>query len=255
MKYDILALSKGFIATPPTISPELAIIEQLFDHVPDTAFFVKDAHGRYSAVNQSLVDRCGLREKRELIGRHVCEVFPKQLAELYASQDQTVLRTGRPVIDHLELHWYARRRPGWCLTTKFPMRDEADQITGVVGISRDLREPGDASAIPASLASTLEYLENHCDEVILPRTLAQRAGLPQVRFARLIKRIFQMTPTQLIMQTRLAAAARLLTETDRPVSDIAYDCGFYDHSALTRAFRSATNLTPTQFRSLKKQQK
>jgi AraC-like DNA-binding protein len=54
------------------------------------------------------------------------------------------------------------------------------------------------------------------------------------------------------MQTRLAAAARLLVETDRPVADIAYDCGFYDHSALTRAFRSATNLTPTQFRSLRK---
>jgi AraC-like DNA-binding protein len=55
------------------------------------------------------------------------------------------------------------------------------------------------------------------------------------------------------MQTRLAAAARLLIETDRAVADIAYDCGFYDHSAMTRAFRSATNLTPTQFRSMKKE--
>jgi PAS domain S-box-containing protein len=237
------------------VSPELAIIEQLFDHVPDTAFFIKDAGGRYIAVNQSLVERCGLREKRDLVGRHVREVFPRELAELYASQDQTVLRTGRPVIDHLELHWYARRQPGWCLTTKFAMRNETGTITGVVGISRDLRAPGDSETIPASLASTLEYLEGHCDEVILPRTLAQRAGLPPVRFARLIKRIFRMTPNQLIMQTRLAAAARLLTETDRAVSDIAYDCGFYDHSALTRAFHSATNLTPTQFRNLKRPQR
>lgn len=255
MKYDILALSKALAETPPRLSPELAIIEQLFDHVPDTAFFVKDARGRYVAVNQSLVERTGLREKRELVGRHVAEIFPRELAELYASQDQAVLRTGRAVIDHLELHWYARRRPGWCLTTKLPMRDEDGNIIGVVGISRDLRAPGDSETIPASLASTLEYLENHCDEVILPRTLAQRAGLPPVRFARLIKRIFRMTPNQLIMQTRLASAARMLTDTDRSVSDIAYACGFYDHSALTRAFRSATNLTPTQFRSLKKLQK
>jgi PAS domain S-box-containing protein len=254
VKYDILALSQALAETPRKLSPELAIIEQLFDHVPDTAFFVKDARGRYVAVNQSLVERCGL-EKSELVGRHVGEVFPKELAELYASQDQSVLRTGRSVIDHLELHWYARRRPGWCLTTKLPMRDEAGNITGVVGISRDLRAPGDSETIPASVASTLEYLENHCDEVILPRTLAQRAGLAPVRFARLIKRIFRMTPNQLIMQTRLAAAARLLTETDQSVSEIAYACGFYDHSALTRAFRSATNLTPTQFRSFTKSQK
>jgi len=255
VKYDILALSKAFAEIPPRLSPELAIIEQLFDHVPDTAFFVKDARGRYVAVNQSLVERTGLREKRELIGRHVGEIFPRELADLYASQDQAVLRTGRSVIDHLELHWYALRRPGWCLTTKLPMRDEEGNIIGVVGISRDLRAPGDSETIPVSLASTLEYLENHCDEVILPRTLAQRAGLSPVRFARLIKRIFRMTPNQLIMQTRLANAARLLTDTDRSVSDIAYACGFYDHSALTRAFRSATNLTPTQFRSLKKSQK
>jgi PAS domain S-box-containing protein len=237
---------------PRALSPELAIIEQLFDHVPDTAFFIKDARGRYIAVNQSLVDRCGLRDKRELLGRLVREVFPKELAELYASQDQSVLRTGRSVIDHLELHWYSKRRPGWCLTTKLSMRDHTGAIVGVVGVSRDLRAPGDAETIPVSLASTLEYLESHCDERLSPRSLAQRAGLPPVRFARLIKRIFRLTPNQLIMQTRLAAAARLLVESDRPVADIAYDCGFYDHSAMTRAFRSATNLTPTQFRSLKK---
>jgi AraC-like DNA-binding protein len=42
----------------------------------------------------------------------------------------------------------------------------------------------------------------------------------------------------------------LLAETDRSVADIAYACGFYDHSAMTRAFRSATNQTPSQFRTL-----
>jgi AraC-like DNA-binding protein len=172
------------------------------------------------------------------------------LADLYARQDQTVVRTGRPVIDHLELHWYAHRRPGWCLTTKLPMRDGRASIVGVVGISRDLRAPGDREVIPASLASTLEHLESHCDEPVSPGALARLAGLPPVRFARLIKRIFRVTPNQLITQTRLAAAARLLEETERSVADIAYACGFYDHSAMTRAFRSATNQTPTQFRAL-----
>jgi PAS domain S-box-containing protein len=249
VKSDLLPHGKTAPDTPAAISAELAIIEQLFDHVPETAFFIKDARGRYLAVNQSLVERCGLEDKRQLLGRHVREIFPRELAELYAAQDQTVLRAGRPVIDHLELHWYARRRPGWCLTTKLPMRNSQGTIVGVVGISRDLRAPGDREIIPASLASTLEYLEDHCDDAISPGSLARRAGLPPVRFARLIKRIFRVTPNQLIIQTRLAAAARLLTDTDRSVADIAYACGFYDHSAMTRAFRSATNQTPTQFRS------
>src|SRR5260370_31634038 len=161
---------------PPNRGAQWAMPEQLFDHGPEIAFFLKDAQGRYLVVNQSLVERCGLQEKRELLGRHVREVFPKELAELYAWQDQSVVRTGRPIVEHLELHWYARRRPGWCLTTKLPMRDQAGRIVGVVGISRDLRAPGDSSTIPASLANTLEYLEVHCDDRVSPAALAARAG-------------------------------------------------------------------------------
>lgn len=226
------------------------MIEQLFDHVPETVFFIKDRRGHYVAVNQTLVERCGLRAKRELLGRHVRMVFPRELAERYATQDETVLRTGRPIIDRLELHWYARRQSGWCLTTKLPWRDEAGKIAGLVGISRDLRAPGDRETIPKSLAATLEYLETHYAEQISPASLARHAGLSPVRCARLIKRIFRMTPQQLITQTRLAAAAHLLRETAQSVAEIAFECGFYDHSAFTRAFRAVTDLTPTQFRGL-----
>jgi AraC-like DNA-binding protein len=159
-----------------------------------------------------------------------------------------VLRTGRPVRDRLELHWYPRRRRGWCLTTKLPLRDAAGTMVGVIGISRDLRAPGDSSIIPARLADTLEFLEASFGEPLSPSGLATRAGLTPVRFARLIKRIFSLTPSQLITQTRLSGAYRLLEDTEKPVAEVALACGFYDHSAFTRAFRSATGLTPTEFR-------
>jgi len=226
----------------------LAALEQLFDHVRETAYFLKDRQGRYLMVNHSMVERCRLQDKRDLIGRDVREVFPKDLAEIYARQDRMVLETGRPILDHLELHWYASRRTGWCLTTKLPMRDPSGKVVGLVGISHDLRAPGDKDAIPASLAKALEALETRPEDPHSPRSLAKRAGLPPVRFARLIKRIFRISPNQLIMQTRLTAAAQLLRETDRSISDIAYATGFYDHSAMTRAFRSATGTTPTEFR-------
>ena len=227
----------------------LAVMEQLFDHIPETAFFIKDVSGRYLMVNQSLVERCGVRGKRDLIGHQVREIFPLELAGRYAAQDNRVLRTGRPIVDLLELHWYARRRAGWCLTTKLPVRDDAGRIVGLVGISRDLRAPGDKETIPASLVGTLEFLEKHYAGTISPAGLAKRAGLSLTRFERLLKRIFRLTPSQLITQTRLAAASRQLLESPRPVAHIAHACGFYDHSAFTRAFRSATGLTPTRFRA------
>ena len=233
---------------PPDVSGALTALEQLFDHVRETAFFLKDIHGRYLAVNQSMVERCRVRDKQALIGRHVREVFPKELAEVYARQDEMVLKTGHPILDRLELHWYESRKTGWCLTTKLPIRNAEGQVMGLVGISHDLRAPGDSDAIPARLASALEALETRPEDPHSPRSLAREAGLPSVRFARLIKRIFRISPNQLIMQTRLTAAAQLLRETERSIADIAHATGFYDHSAMTRAFRSATGMTPTQFR-------
>ncbi len=248
MKSDILAKARIAVSDPDN----LAVLEQLFDHIPETVFFIKDKRGLYTAVNQTLVERCGVRQKRDLIGRHVREVFPKELAERYATQDETVLRTGQPIIDRLELHWYERRLSGWCLTTKLPWRDKAGNIIGLVGISRDLRAPGDREIIPASLAATLEFLETHYADAVSPASLARHAKLSSVRFARLTKRIFRVTPHRLIVQIRLTAAARLLVETDDSLAQIAVSCGFYDHSAFTRAFRSATNLTPSQFRSMRR---
>ena len=55
---------------------DLRILEQLFDHMADTAFFVKDPLGRYLAVNDSLVERHGLREKSQLLGHRPCDVCP-----------------------------------------------------------------------------------------------------------------------------------------------------------------------------------
>jgi PAS domain S-box-containing protein len=228
--------------------PGLVATSRLFDHVPDTAFFVKDRMGRYVAVNPSLAERCGVRSSEALLGRHVNEIFPRELAERYAAQDEAVMKSGQPIIDRLELHWYPHRRAGWCLTTKLPLRDAAGRVCGLIGLSRDLRGAGGIDQIPAGLGAALEWLEKNYGERLNPAALAKRAGLTPTRLARLTKRIFRLTPSQLIAQCRLAAAARLLTDSEQSVAEIALQCGFYDHSAFTRAFRAATGLAPREYR-------
>jgi PAS domain S-box-containing protein len=232
--------------------PVISVVEELFRNVSDTAFFVKDCEGRYALCNQSLAERCGFDSPDDLVGRRVRDIFPAELGERYAAQDDSILCTGRPVMDRLELHWYSRRRTGWCLTTKLPLRDTAGNIVGLIGLSRDLSALKDSGQIPAGLLAAMEHLEASFHESISPTKLARKAGLPPVRFARLIKRIFRLTPSQLIAQRRLAAASRLLLESERSVADIALACGFYDHSAFTRAFRTATGGTPTEFRATRK---
>ena len=120
---------------------DTSVLENLFDQVPDVAFFVKDAAGRYAVVNESLVARHGLRAKSQLIGRRPRDICPGEFGGIPSDQDAAVLRTGRPIVDHLELHWYAPHRPGWCLTTKLPIRDAGGSVVGLIGVSRDVRAP------------------------------------------------------------------------------------------------------------------
>lgn len=242
------------VSTSPTIRAaiteglDLRLLEQLFDHAEDTAFFVKDRQGRYVAVNQSLVDRHGLRTRAQMLGRRPSQICPGDFGRIPTEQDEFVLRTGSPIIERLELHWYSPHRPVWCLTTKLPMRDATGAVCGIIGISKDVRSPVAPQEIPAGVAAALARLETGFAESLTPAALAQVARLPPARFARIIKRIFAITPTQLIAKTRLAAAARLLRETDSSIAEIALACGFYDHSAFTRAFRAVTSVTPTEFR-------
>ena len=103
---------------------------------------------------------------------------------------------------------------------------------------------------PKSSASALKYFEKNLAEPISPSSLAARAKLAPSKLARLLRRFFDLTPSQFITRTRLEVASRLLRESDRPVAAIAQECGFYDHSAFTRAFRAAMGVTPSEFRSM-----
>jgi AraC-like DNA-binding protein len=237
--------------TPQTLSAgpvDAAVLESLFDRVPDTAFFIKDAEGRYVAVNESLVARHGLRDKSQVIGKRPCDICPGEYGGGPSRQDADVLRSGRPIVDLLEMHWYAPHEPGWCLTTKLPLRDAGGEIVGLIGVSRDLRAPVDPRAVPRKVAEALNRLESRLDEVKTPADLARMAGMPPHRFARLMKRLFGLTPVRYILKARITAATRMLRETGDSVADVALACGFYDHSAFSRAFRRATGRTPSEMR-------
>ncbi len=238
---DLVARAGGFAVGS-------AVLQRLFDEAPDLAFFLKDREGRYLVVNRSLAERHGFAEAGELVGKRPSEVCPGPFGQVPTEQDARVLRTGRALVNHLEMQWFRPHRPCWCLTTKLPLRNEHGEIVGLIGFSRDLREPVPVEDVPGQAALVLEEFETNFGDPVSPRELARRAGVSPARFARLVKRIFGITPTQFITRTRLQAASRFLGETDRTVSEIAHECGFCDHSAFTRAFRSATGLTPTQYR-------
>lgn len=248
--HDLLA------APPPadlaSLLASLRQVEALLDAMPGVVFFVKDERARYVLVNRTLARRCGVKDKAELLGRSADEVFPSSLGPLYAEQDRRVLRGGATLENQLELHLYPGRQPGWCLTHKQALRDADGAIIGMAGISHDL--PAAQSAHPAygRLAAVDAHIREHYDQPLSLADLTAIAGLSVAQLERHCKRIFQLTPRQMIHKARLGAASQLLAG-DAPITEIALRCGYTDHSAFSRQFKALTGLSPSQYRETHRQ--
>jgi len=231
-----------------TIIETSSFVEELFDRVPDVVFFVKDLHGRYRVVNQTLVTRCGGRSKNDLLDRTAREVFPAPLGIRFLEQDLAVCRTGSAITLQLELHLYPTRLEGWCLTDKIPLRDHEGVVVGLAGISRDLHPTGEDAEGFAELAAVLDHTRDRFGSQLRVEDLARIAGLSIYQLNRRLRLLFGITASQLLTKTRIDAASAMLRTTSRPVADIAHACGYFDQSAFSRVFRRTAGLTPRQYR-------
>lgn len=228
---------------------DLGALESLFDAINDVAFFVKDRDGRYLSVNTTLVRRCGLRTKEELIGKTALEAHPAGLAQTYMAQDRQVIDSGNPLSKHLELHLYPTRSRGWCLTHKVPLRDENGTIVGLAGTSQDLGLADELHPVYRKIAAIAQHIRDNYHTNVSMEELASGAGLSLSRVERLFQRVFHYSPRQLLLQSRLAGAMALLEAGgEQSIADVAYACGYTDHSAFSRQFKAHTGMSPVQYR-------
>ena len=93
------------------------------------------------------------------------------------------------------------------------------------------------------------YLETNYARPVTLAELARQFHLSPSYLSHLFKRITGTSVMGYLADCRMAAAKRLLAQTDLPVGNIVELCGFSDNSNFSRSFRSATSLSPTDFRA------
>jgi hypothetical protein len=67
-------------------------LAEVFDQIPDFVFFIKNLRGEYICTNATLAERCGAKNKDELLGKTPKDLFPAELAASYIEQDRRVLK-------------------------------------------------------------------------------------------------------------------------------------------------------------------
>ncbi len=99
------------------------------------AIFVKDKNGKYILVNSGTCNAIG-RNVQEIIGRNDSELFPSESANVINEIDQQVMSTGKTVLAEEKLQ--TSEGTTYWLVNKSPYFNEANEINGLIGISRDI---------------------------------------------------------------------------------------------------------------------
>ena len=85
-------------------------------------------------------------------------------------------------------------------------------------------------------------------EKIKVQELADICFMSYATFSRYFKRVFNVSPTEYIMTLRIKNAKNLLRNTEKSISQIAQDCGFFDLSHFSHYFYEYEKTTPLKYR-------
>ena len=121
---------------------------------------------------------------------------------------------------------------------KFPYQDR-----------RQRRKPLHAHDTKAEVADKIiAFIETHYKERLSIARLSAYGGYSRAATIAMIKDATGWSPGELITYLRMEEATRLLSGTDRAVSDIARECGYSSARYFNYAFKQAQGVTPSAWR-------
>ena len=116
---------------------ERMMLRTLIDHIPDS-IFVKDAQARKIISNPADLLIMQLATEAEAIGKTDLELYPGESGQAWYNDDMSVITTGQPLLNKEGYYIDENGNKRWQVTSKIPLKDEAGNITGLVGIGHDI---------------------------------------------------------------------------------------------------------------------
>ena len=134
---------------------ERNLLRTLIDNLPDY-IYAKDAESRFMLNNAAHLHLLRAGTAEEVSGKTDYDIFPRELAEHYFTDEQDIIRSGMSLVNREEevIDEYGNKR--WLLTTKVPLKDGEGRSVGIVGMSRNITQ---RKLMEMSLAEHTRLLE------------------------------------------------------------------------------------------------
>ena len=109
------------------------------DNMPDL-IFVKDRDGQFLTVNAALLEALKANSLADVLGKDERDFSASEFAERLVADDRRVMASGKPLLDREERTYDSAGGEKWFLTTKIPLHDAGGNVTGLVGIGRNITQ-------------------------------------------------------------------------------------------------------------------
>jgi PAS domain S-box-containing protein len=138
-------------------------LQTLIDAIPNRIFY-KDCHGVFQGCNATFASESGLK-KKDIIGKTVFDLFPRELAEQLHAKDLDLLRRGETQVYEASAR-SGDGKPQEVVTHKAVYKNQAGETVGIVGVVLDITEQKQAEKkLKLSEAYFRALIENISDMV------------------------------------------------------------------------------------------
>lgn len=181
------------------------LLQEILEYSPDL-IFVKDRQGRYSHTNKATLSVMG---RDNAIGRSDAEIYPGAIARRIAQDDQAAL--GSPTAVTYEEHLPADENGvrQFYLTTKVAIRDAAGQVTGLLGISKNITDRKEAEEKQRLMINELNHRVKNTLSVLHSVALQSFKGGDAAQLAAFEGRLQSMSFAHDILTRQSWSGARL----------------------------------------------
>jgi AraC-like DNA-binding protein len=98
------------------------------------------------------------------------------------------------------------------------------------------------------LAYAAKFVQDNIHKNLTVKELANHACMSEPNFFKVFKHQYGITPVEYINQQRIHLATKLLHNTQYPISDICFACGYNNLNYFLKVFKKAMGTTPMTYR-------
>ena len=118
---------------------EKSLMDALMNNIPDSIYF-KDRQCRLLKISRHMMESLNMTQESDYYLKTDIDLFGEEFGRATVESDLRLMETGKPIIGLVEGRKLPDGKINWTSTTKIPLRDQNNNIIGLVGISREINE-------------------------------------------------------------------------------------------------------------------